>query len=81
VAAALREDLLLFSESQSRLLVTVRPERRAELEALFAGQDWACLGEVTAGQELRIVGLAGEILVRSPIADLKAAWQAPLKEL
>jgi phosphoribosylformylglycinamidine synthase subunit PurSL len=81
VAADLREEALLFSESASRLLVTVRPEQQAAFEELFAGQSCALLGEVTADQELRVVGLQGEVLIRSSIEDLKEAWQSPLREM
>jgi phosphoribosylformylglycinamidine synthase len=71
----------LFSESASRLLVTVHNEQRADFEAIFAGQSCACIGRVTAVPELRIVSLAGTMLVNVPCDELKAAWQAPLKEL
>jgi phosphoribosylformylglycinamidine synthase len=77
----LREDAVLFSESASRLLVTVKPENKAAFESIFAGQDLSPLGTVTEDRELRIVGLGGEILVRSHIDDLKEAWQAPLREM
>ncbi len=77
----LREDAILFSESQSRLLVTVRPGQQKAFEALFDNQDVSLLGEVTEDQELRIVGLQGEVLVRSTIDDLKEAWQSPLREM
>ncbi len=77
----IREDALLFSESQSRLLVTVRPALQEAFESLFDNQDVSLLGEVTEDQELRIVGLQGEILVRSTIDDLKEAWQSPLREM
>ncbi|MBE0597240.1 MAG: phosphoribosylformylglycinamidine synthase subunit PurS [Desulfuromonadales bacterium] len=79
--APLREDHLLYSESASRLLVTVRPSHREPFEALFAGQEIALLGTVAADRELRITGVDGEILIRADIDDLKAAWQSPLKEL
>lgn len=81
VAGALREDVVLFSESASRLLVTVRPEHRERFETLFAGQACACIGEITAAAELRVIGLNGEILLRSNIDDLKEAWQSPLREM
>ena len=81
VAEPLREDAILFSESQSRFLVTVRPCQRERFEGLFSGQDVSFLGEVTADDELRLIGLSGEVLVRSSIHDLKEAWQTPLKEL
>jgi phosphoribosylformylglycinamidine synthase len=81
VSTVMREDLLLFSESASRLLVTVTPEHRARFEELFAGQACACIGVVSADNEVRLTGLNGEILVRSHIADLKEAWQSPLREM
>jgi phosphoribosylformylglycinamidine synthase len=77
----LREDAVLFSETASRLLVTIKPDHKAAFEKLFAGQDLSLLGTVTEGRELRIVGLGGEILVRADINDLKEAWQAPLREM
>jgi phosphoribosylformylglycinamidine synthase len=72
---------LLFSESASRLLVTVHNDKRAAFEAIFAGQSCACIGRVTAVPELRLVGLAGTMLVVAANDELKAAWLAPLKEL
>jgi len=80
-ATGLSDEKRLFSESASRLLVTVHPEQQAAFEALFAGQSCARIGSVTAEPKLRIAGQAGKILVDTDIADLKAAWQAPLKEL
>jgi phosphoribosylformylglycinamidine synthase II len=77
----LREDTLLFSETPSRFLVTVRPDHRGSFEEAFAGQDISLLGAVADDQELRIIGLEGEILLRADIRDLKEAWQSPLKEL
>ncbi len=72
---------LLFSESASRLLVTVHNDNRAAFEAICAGQSCACIGRVTAVPELRMVGLAGTMLAVAANDELKAAWQAPLKEL
>jgi phosphoribosylformylglycinamidine synthase len=72
---------LLFSESASRLLVTVHNEQRAAFEEIFAGQSCACIGRVTAIPELRLVSLAGTMLMVAANDDLKAAWQAPLKEM
>ncbi len=80
VAGEMRTDKLLFSESQSRLLLTVRAENREAFEALFAGRDAACIGEVT--EEPRVVlSKDGTALVDVDINTLKEAWQAPLREL
>ncbi len=80
-AGEMAEDHLLFSETASRFLVTVSPRNRERFEEIFAGCALSALGEVTADSELRLTGLQGEILVRCDIADLKAAWQSPLKEM
>jgi len=79
--ALMREDKLLYSESASRLLVTVKPAHQERFEALFAGQDFACIGQVSNDEYLKIDGLQGEILLRSAIDDLKEAWQSPLREM
>jgi phosphoribosylformylglycinamidine synthase len=81
VDAVMREDKLLFSESASRLLVTVKPDNQERFEALFAGQTCACIGQVANDVYLRIIGLKQEILVNSIIHDLKEAWQSPLREM
>jgi phosphoribosylformylglycinamidine synthase len=81
VDGEIREDRLFFSESASRLLVTVRPEHQVRFEELFAGQAFACIGSVTRDPILQVTGLNGEILVRSTNDELKQAWQSPLREL
>jgi len=81
VDALMREDKLLYSESASRLLVTVKPAAQERFESLFAGQEFACIGQVSNDEYLKIIGLQGETLVHSAINDLKEAWQSPLREM
>ncbi len=73
-----RDDLLLFSESPSRLLVEVRPEDRGRFEALFAGTSYACVGQVGEDPLLAICGLDGWERVHEPLLKLKNSWQNPL---
>jgi len=80
-AAGRTDAVLLFSESASRLLVTVRPEKAAAFEAAVAGTVCARIGEVKADASFGITGLNGTPVVKSEIAELKAAWQTPLKDL
>jgi phosphoribosylformylglycinamidine synthase len=75
------DQVLLFSESASRLLVTVRPEKAQALEKELAGTVFARVGMVTAPTSVTITGLSGRVVVHSELATLKAAWQAPLKDL
>ncbi|PLX97463.1 MAG: phosphoribosylformylglycinamidine synthase [Desulfuromonas sp.] len=80
-ATTLRDDKLLFSESQSRLLVTVKPLHREAFEQLFAGQFCSLIGAVTETPELVVKGSAGAPIVQLGNADLKEAWQATLREM
>jgi len=79
--APLREDKILFSESPSRLLVTLRRKDKEAFEALFAGQDLSEIGEVTVRSDLVVIGLEGQTEVQADIEQLKEAWQAPFREL
>ncbi len=72
---------LLFSESASRHLVTVRPEHRDEFEEIMSGNCFSSIGKVTQGACLTIAGLNGTCLVSSGLAELKEAWQKTLRDL
>ncbi len=79
---ACKNDLtLLFSESASRHLVTVHPDRREEFESIMSGNCFASIGEVTEDAELSISGLVGAVVVKAGLAELKESWQATLREL
>jgi phosphoribosylformylglycinamidine synthase len=75
---ALRDDVLLFSESPSRFVVTVRAENAAAFEATLAGLPCAALGMVTDTGVFRALGQSGAVLIEAGIERLKVAWQQPL---
>ena len=72
---------ILFSESASRLLVTVHPENQGRFSTLFARQSCALLGEVTTTTQLQVIGTDKVSLIAASLDELKAAWQAPLREM
>ena len=72
---------ILFSESASRLLVTVHPENQGRFTSLFARQSCSLLGEVTTTTQLQITGADQVALIAASLDELKAAWQAPLREM
>ena len=75
--AALDDLTLLYSESASRLLVTVKPADRQAFEALFAGQDCALVGEVT-GDSALTVGRDGKPLFSADVESMARAFKATL---
>jgi phosphoribosylformylglycinamidine synthase len=76
-----RNDVLLFSESAGRFIVTIDPRRQSEFEAAFSGVPCACVGKITAEPLLRLEGLRGEALMSLTVPDLKAAWKRPFGNL
>ncbi|MGE4298260.1 MAG: AIR synthase-related protein [Desulfovibrionaceae bacterium] len=67
----------LYSESASRLLVTVRPDNAPAFEALFAGQPLARIGAVTAAPELALTWNGAPVL-RQGVDALTTAWKATM---
>ncbi len=74
-----RNDFVLFSESNSRFLVEVAPENKAEFEKAMSGVDFAEIGRVTDDDKLEVYGLKGNVVLSADITDLKEAWQKPLR--
>jgi phosphoribosylformylglycinamidine synthase len=70
--ALARADVLLFSETPSRAVVTTRDEPRLRELAARHGVRWARLGE-TGGGRLTIVR-QGTVLVDATVASLHQAW-------
>ncbi len=79
--AARSDATLLFSESASRHLVTVNPEKREAFESALSGNCFASIGVVTQEPAVTITGLSGAPVVTAGLAGLKEAWQRTLREL
>ena len=71
----LRPDFALFSETQSRILLSVAPDHVEKVKALasVAGVSVAELGKVT-GKNL-VIRLNNSEIINQPLSTLKAAWK------
>ena len=76
-----RDDFLLFSESQSRFVVTIREGDISAFEKIFKGVPYGVAGKVRNDERFIIRGINGGIIIDTEINLLKDAWQAPFKEL
>jgi len=74
-----RNDTILFSESNTRFIVEVRPEHQKPFETLVKDIPWGLLGKVTSEPILKINGLNKKTIINENIYDLKDAWQSPLR--
>jgi phosphoribosylformylglycinamidine synthase len=78
VEAVERNDFLLFSESQSRFIVTVAPENKEKFEKALEGNEFSLVGELTEGN-LQLDGLNGERIVDAKVSDLEEAYKKTLR--
>jgi phosphoribosylformylglycinamidine synthase II len=76
-----RDDILLFSESAGRFIVTVDPARREAFEDIFKGDSCACVGTVTEQPDITLQGLEHRTILAVSVADLKSAWKKPFGDL
>lgn len=74
-----RDDFILFSESNTRFLVEVAPEHRAVFENRMSGIDCAAIGRVSEDHRLNVEGLSDRRVLSASLAELKEAWQKPLR--
>ena len=74
----LRDDYILFSESNTRFVVEVEKKNRKKFEALFKGLAVSNIGS-TYGEHLIVHGKDGRVVLNEDIKKLKESWQAPLR--
>jgi phosphoribosylformylglycinamidine synthase len=80
IAENMRDDMILFSESASRLIVSIKPNHKQQFEATMKDTDFAQIGTVK-GTTVKIKGTSGNILIDSPVDELKEAWKSTLRGL
>ncbi len=73
-----RDDILLFSESNTRFICEVKPESRRSFEALLQGLPYGRIGQTIAEPLLLIQGLKGEKIVSLDLLAAQAAWRKSL---
>ena len=73
-----RADTIMFSESQSRFVVTVAPGNVKRFEQILKGNVFADVGEVTARQDFTVMD-GEKVLLSAGIDELKEAWQKTLR--
>jgi len=75
----IRPDQILFSETTTRFIVEVKPENFGRLAQICRDVRFGEIGKVTDGKRLIIRGKNNQVVIDADIAELKEAWQAPLR--
>ncbi|MBK8205378.1 MAG: phosphoribosylformylglycinamidine synthase subunit PurL [Planctomycetes bacterium] len=76
--ADIDDTVLLFAESNSRLVLEIAPQHEAAVFELFAGLPLFELGEVVSGQRLQVEGLQGTVPIDADVAELRDTWRQPI---
>jgi len=76
-----RDDLVLFSESNGRILVSVSPAHRDRFEEIMQGVPMGRIGEVNGSGFMKVTGTGGVMLVSLPCEELWRRWKRPLDKL
>lgn len=71
----LRPDVALFSESQSRILLSVSADVAAQVKQRAQQEGVACTEIGTTGGDRLVVSINGNEAVNAPLDELKAAWK------
>jgi phosphoribosylformylglycinamidine synthase len=78
-APVVRNDHVLFSESHSRFIVEIDRANQKRFESSLRGLPFGLIGCVAENPVLTIHGVDGKPCARATIAELKEAWQKPLR--
>ena len=70
-----KDFLALFSESASRIVVTVAKKNRKKFGGIFREQSCSLIGTTTQKPLLEITGMNGKKLISLPLGKMKTEWQ------
>jgi len=76
-SADIRQRKMLFSESLSRFIVEVPPEKANAFEELLTGVPHGYVGDVMAKQVLKLPGFGSpDLEIEIPLPDMESAWRS-----
>ncbi len=74
----LRVDSLLFSESNSRYIMEVKPENYDAFAKLMLNLPFGQIGKVTEAKKFLVKTRDGKVVIELDLDTMKQAWQKPL---
>lgn len=77
----LRDDTLLYSESQGRFLVSVDPSKTEEFESIFKDITYGRVGYILKSNKIEIIGTDNNIIVKTDVDSLRDSYKGVFKDL
>ncbi len=78
VSGTLRDDELLYSESQGRLVLTVAPDKKTDFEKAFSGVSISMIGNVSEDEAFVVKGQKGSTIIVSEVRSLNESYRKTL---
>jgi len=75
----LRNDYLLYSESQGRILVSINPKNKIKFEKNFRSTTFALVGKVTNDRIFEVIGLENKKIINLKVDELEKAYKSTFK--
>ncbi|MCL1864631.1 MAG: AIR synthase-related protein [Spirochaetes bacterium] len=75
----LRDDILLFSESQGRFLVSINPENKDKFNSIFSTLPCSCIGSTKNGSSFEIT-LDGKKIINTDILNIEYHYKKKLRK-
>ena len=76
-----RDDVLLFSESNTRFIAEVPRKKQKAFEEHMKGIPLGLLGTIKAKSSFEIKGISGKTCIKTTVQKLKKSWQKPFRDL
>ncbi len=76
----IRKDALLFGESQSRIIVSIRRDQLSDLQRITHSLQVPATVIGQVGGERLTIALKGQKVIDIPIQDLKQAWRSAIRD-
>ena len=73
-----KDNVLLFSESNTRFLVSVSRQNKAKFESIMKNLPYAEIGKTTASDMMKISGINGHSIINLKLKDMEKAWRISL---
>jgi len=75
-----RNDYLLYSESQGRILVSINPKNKTKFEKNFRSTTFALVGNVNDDQTFEVVGLENKKIINLKVNELEKVYKSTFKD-
>ena len=76
----MRNDTMLYSESQGRIIVSIAPENKEQFEKLCSDIPFAPIGHVNDNQYITITGIDGNEIISVSVCELLSYYKSTFRE-